>query len=154
MGVWVEKLKAVRKRLQGYPRTWVESDADGIVVKTERWPFHPFERRARWDEVDTIDAVLRDCYCYHVLGLLLRCSGMKPVVVDDDLPGWDSFLNAIEKHYGGFNRHNLHEAGKCFPGTACFPCWDKTRPVGDLELKRAEKKIVWVNDGSIFFQWE
>jgi hypothetical protein len=154
MSAWLEKLKAAKKRVQLYPQTWVEFDEDGLVLKTERWPFPPLEQWVYWEEVTEIDAALQDWWHCHRLGLLFCGPWKRPVAVYADQKGWDPLVAEVEKRYAGFNKHNFSEVWQFFPGEMHLPCWNRTEPVGDLKVNLAEKRIVRANDGSVFFQWE
>ena len=157
MNFW-QKIREARKHLKELEneRAIVEFDEAGFSLMWDRWPILSpcCQKVVRWDEVTKIDVAMRDCFAAHIVSLVFYDEKDKYMIhIHEDVKGYSSFIKYVKEKFPGFNCSNFEAIEMMFPSDINFPCWDREKRIGDLEIRREDEKILWKDNQEIFLQW-
>ena len=153
----IKALGQINKKIFKIPEQYVYFSKDGFVLKCNKGILGKLkrERLIPWTEVAVVDVSMRDCFLAHIVSLVFYDEkGDYLIHVSEDMKGYDCFTKCVKEKFSGFNSHNFQAIELMFPSDISFPCWERKKAIGDLEVKREDKKILWKDSQEVFLEWQ
>jgi hypothetical protein len=95
----------------------------------------PKEKTVPWDNVEAIYVRLTDDFVCHFLSLEFVDFSGASVIAVEDMEGWQSLCNEVQKRFPSFNTHNFESVNRFFPGQGHLACWKHGERVEDAKAE-------------------